>query len=181
MTPVRSGEPGRSSSAGRDVGGADGTRGCCSRCGGLHGAVIWQHRKTAHEAERTYLLGLAEAAANEVIRLSYELQDHFAKAALDPFTSEHHTWAARVEELNRALEEQALRFADPKVRYLVSWIYAEILRDPIRLARDEVKGWTSAPYFTMCANLRTVMGAVRRRQSFPEDIWRIYEGASPPS
>ncbi|MES4892807.1 hypothetical protein [Streptomyces sp. NPDC096012] len=40
-------------------------------------AAIRQRRKTVHEAERTHLLGLAEAAANEVIRLSCELQDHW--------------------------------------------------------------------------------------------------------
>jgi hypothetical protein len=145
------------------------------------GAVIWQQRKTAHEAERTHLLGLSEAAANEVIRLSYELQDHFPKVVDDPFNSEHWGWASRLEELNRSLEQQALRFADPKVRYLMAWIHAEILRDPIRLARDELEGYPSAPYLTMCADLRTVMGTVLRRQPFPEDIWQNYEDATPPS
>ncbi|GAA5078704.1 hypothetical protein [Streptomyces similanensis] len=145
------------------------------------GAVIWQQRKTAHEAERTHLLGLSETAANEVIRLSYELQDHFAEdVEVDPFGSEHWTWVARLEELNRSLEEQALRFADPKVRYLLAWINAEILRDPVRLSRDE-NGWPTAPYRTICADLRTVMGTVLRRQPFPRSIWRNYSDSTPPS
>ncbi|MFF8873199.1 hypothetical protein [Streptomyces massasporeus] len=29
------------------------------------GAVVWQQRRTAHEAERTYLLCQAESAASE--------------------------------------------------------------------------------------------------------------------
>ncbi|MFF9210467.1 MULTISPECIES: hypothetical protein [unclassified Streptomyces] len=144
------------------------------------GAVIWQQRKIAHEAERTHLLGLAEAAANEVIRLSYELQDHFPKMVDDPFNSGHWAWVSHLEMLNRSLEQQSLRFADPKVRYLLAWIQAEIVRDPIRLGRDEVDGYPSAPYLTICADMRTVMGAVLRRQPFPEDIWTSYEDTSPP-
>ncbi|MFH9038486.1 hypothetical protein ACH4FA_03805 [Streptomyces sp. NPDC017966] len=142
-------------------------------------AVIWQQRKTAHEAERTHLLGLAEAAANEVIRLSYELQDHFGQVVVDPNNSGHWGWLSRMEELNRSLEQQALRFADPKVQYLLAWIQSEILRDPVRLSRDE-SGPQTAPYWTLCANLRTVMGTVLRRQPFPEDIWESYAEASLP-
>ncbi|WP_433572076.1 hypothetical protein [Streptomyces sp. CA-251247] len=37
-------------------------------------AVVWQQRRNAREAERTHLLGIAEAAANEVIQISYALQ-----------------------------------------------------------------------------------------------------------
>ncbi|MFD8547097.1 hypothetical protein [Streptomyces sp. NPDC059649] len=75
------------------------------------GAVIWQQRKTAHEAERTHMLGLSEAAANEVTRLSYELQDRFAEdVEVDPVSSRYWTWTSRLAELNRSLEQQALRF-----------------------------------------------------------------------
>ncbi|MFE4918992.1 hypothetical protein [Streptomyces sp. NPDC056661] len=143
------------------------------------GAVIWQQRKTAHEAERTHLLGLSEAAANEVIRLSYELQDHFAEIVTERNNSAHWNWASRVQELNRSLEQQALRFADPQVRHLVEWTHAEILRDPESLAEEQE--WPTARYRTLCSDLRTVMGTVLRRQRFPRAIWSSYPGASPPS
>ncbi|MEU3948174.1 hypothetical protein [Streptomyces sp. NPDC029526] len=141
------------------------------------GAVIWQQRKIAHEAERVHLLGLAEAAANEVIRLSYELQDHFGQVVVDPNNSGHWGWLSRVEELSRSLEQQSLRFADPKVQYLLAWIQSEMLRDPVRLSQDE-NGPQTAPYWTLCADLRTVMGTVLRRQPFPEDKWESYAETS---
>ncbi|MGV9698971.1 hypothetical protein ACWDTR_24835 [Streptomyces sp. NPDC003470] len=96
--------------------------------------MIWQQRKTAREAERTHLLGLSEAAGNEVIRLSYELQDHFAEdVEVDPFNSGYWSWASRLAELNRSLEQQALRFADPQVRSFLERIHTEIDRNPVRL------------------------------------------------
>lgn len=145
------------------------------------GAVIWQQRKTAHEAERTHLLGLSEAAANEVIRLSYELQDHFAKdVEADPFSSEYWAWASRLGELNRSLEQQALRFADPQVRHFLEWIHAKIDHHGVRLRRDE-EGLPIAPYELLCADLRTVMGTVLRRQPYPPDLWTNYPDALPPS
>ncbi|CAM5647371.1 hypothetical protein SAFG77S_03319 [Streptomyces afghaniensis] len=80
-------------------------------------ALIWQQRKTAHEAERTHLLGLAEAAGNEVIRPSQELQDHFAEdVEVDPCNSRYWAWASRLAELNRSLEQQALRPSQPLVQ-----------------------------------------------------------------
>ncbi|WP_458076447.1 hypothetical protein [Streptomyces sp. EMB26] len=135
------------------------------------GAVIWQQRKIAHEAERTHLLGLAEAAANEVIRLSYGLQDHFAEdIEVDPFSSEYWGWASRLAELNRSLEQQALRFADPEVRHFLERVHTEIDRNPVRL-RQGIEGFPTAPYEPLCTDLRTVMGTVLRRQPFPEDLW----------
>ncbi|WP_326658802.1 hypothetical protein [Streptomyces canus] len=149
------------------------------------GAVIWQQRRTAHEAERVHLLGLAEAAANEVIRLSYELQDHCAKRGenpsnQDPNSSAHYGWLLETERLNRLLEQQALRFANPEVRYLLEWCHAEIRRDPEGVAQ-EVEWPSIARYATLCQDLRTVMGTVLRRQPFPRGIWVRYPHASPPS
>ncbi|MFG2277939.1 hypothetical protein ACGFNQ_04535 [Streptomyces asoensis] len=142
------------------------------------GAVIWQQRKTAHESERTHLLGLSEAAANEVIRLSYELQDHFAEdVEVDPFNSRYWAWASRLAELNRSLEQQALRFADPEVRRFLERIHAEIDRNPVRLRRDD-EDLPIAPYEPLCTDLRTVMGTVLRRQSFPKHLWQDIWGGS---
>ncbi|QHA04603.1 hypothetical protein GQF42_16050 [Streptomyces broussonetiae] len=143
------------------------------------GAVVWQQRKTAHEAERAHLLGLAEAAANEVIRLSYELQDHFAgDVEVDPFSSEYWTWTGRLGELNRLLEQQALRFADPEVRHFLERIHTKIDHDPVRLREGE-EGIPVPLYQFLCADLRTVMGTVLRRQPFPLDLWTNYPDASP--
>ncbi|MFE4991412.1 hypothetical protein ACFRH4_08680 [Streptomyces mirabilis] len=143
------------------------------------GAVIWQQRKAAHEAERTHLLGLAETAANEIIRLSYELQDHFAEDVdVDLFQNAYAAWASHLEELNRSLEQQALRFADPEVRHFLEWVYAKIDHHGVRLRRDD-EGLPIAPYQLLCADLRTVMGTVLRRQSFPPDLWINY--SVPPS
>lgn len=125
------------------------------------GAVIWQQRKTAHEAERTHLLGLSEAAANEVIRLSYELQDHFAEDVdVDPFNSRYWAWASRLAELNRSLEQQALRFADPEVRCFLERIHAEIDRNPVRLCRPKTTHDCASPHLP---GLRHAGGVVDQR------------------
>ena len=142
-------------------------------------ALVWQQRRNAREAERTHLLGIAEAAANEVIRISYALQDEFAKGVPDRNTSAYYTWQDPIERLNRSLEQQALRFAEPEIRYFVEWVHAEILRDPEGLTQEE--DWPTARYRTLCSDLRTVMGTVLRRQRFPRGIWRDYPHASPPS
>lgn len=39
------------------------------------GALIWQQRKAAQDAERSYRLSLAEGAANEIVRMSFEAED----------------------------------------------------------------------------------------------------------
>ncbi|MER7496358.1 hypothetical protein ABT033_27635 [Streptomyces pharetrae] len=89
------------------------------------GAVIWRQRKTAHEAE-PYLLSLSEAAANEVIRLSYRIQAHFKKGVGDERSPTGQEWHAELQRMNQALEEQSLRFHDKQVRRLLDRCYAEM-------------------------------------------------------
>ncbi|WP_371672248.1 hypothetical protein OG985_34240 [Streptomyces sp. NBC_00289] len=143
------------------------------------GAVIWQQRKTAQEAERTHLLGLAEAAANEVIRLTYAVEDHFEDGV--PVTNmpdTHRQWFADLRMILRDLESQALRFPDPKVQQVVRWRHAEILRDPEGVAEEE--DWPTARYRDICIHFPTVMGTVIRREPFPDGIWGQFPGAWPP-
>lgn len=142
------------------------------------GAVIWQHRKAAHETERMHLLGLAEAAANEVVQLNYMLQDHFAEEVeVDPFSSEFGDWSSRLAELNRLLEQQALRFADPEVRHFLEKVHDEIDRNPVRL-REAEEGLPIPRYQFLCEDVRTVMGTVLRRQPFPSGLWISYPDES---
>jgi hypothetical protein len=135
------------------------------------GAVVWQQRRAAHEAERTYLLGLAEGAANECIRLSYAIQEHFEKGVGDERSPDGREWHEELQRMNRALEEQLLRFSDKEVRSLLSRCHAEILVRP---------EWVGDPapwpprYITLCGDIRTVMGTVLRRQPFPGGIWQNY-------
>ncbi|MEU5030186.1 hypothetical protein [Streptomyces milbemycinicus] len=135
------------------------------------GAVVWQQRKTAHEAERVHLLGLAEAAANEVIWLSYELQDRFAEGVPDRNSSAYYTWEDPIQRLNRSLEEQMIRFHDMQVRDFLSRCHAEILVRAESVA--DPGGWPPR-YITICGDIRRVMGTVLRRQPFPRRIWRNY-------
>ncbi|WP_437106624.1 hypothetical protein [Streptomyces sp. enrichment culture] len=136
--------------------------------------MIWQQRKTAHEAERTYLLSLAESAANEVIRLSYELQDHFGRVPHDPNSDAFTTWRARLGELTNALEEQALRFHDDQVREFLARCHMEMRIQPVWL--DDPDWWRLPRYFTICKNTRAVMGSVLRRQPFPVEIMESHPG-----
>lgn len=138
-------------------------------------AVIWQQRKTTHEAERVHLAGLSEAAANEVIRLTYALEDHFANDYYGP------EWWHDLRQLLRDLDSQSLRFPDPKVRRLVQWGHAEILRDPEAMAEEGPEEWPTARYRDICTHFRTVMGTVIRREPFPDGIWAQFPGAWPPS
>ncbi|MET7347450.1 hypothetical protein [Streptomyces mirabilis] len=143
------------------------------------GAVIWQQRRTAHETERSYKLGLAETAANEVIRLSYALEDHFAKGVAHTGTPEGRHWYVDLRMILRELEIQALRIPDRKVRRLVEWGHAEILRDPEGVAEEE--DWPTARYRDICRNFQNVMGTVIRREPFPDGVWTAFPGAWPPS
>ncbi|PPS71989.1 hypothetical protein BV882_20210 [Streptomyces sp. 46] len=139
------------------------------------GAVIWQQRKTAHEAERTHLLGLAETAANECIRLSYAIEEHFEKGVGDERSPAGREWHAELQRLNRSLEEQALRFHDEQIRHLLARHHAEIYVRPDWVGDPD--GWP--PRFrTICGDIRTVMGAVLRRQPFPARIWENYPDPS---
>ncbi|MEU2554129.1 hypothetical protein ABZ589_20985 [Streptomyces sp. NPDC013313] len=143
------------------------------------GAVVWQQRKTAHEAERTYLLGLSETAANEVIRLTYAIEDHFAEGV--PTTRMPETrqqWIVDLRMILRDLESQALRFPDPKVQRVVLWGHAEIIRDPDGVAEEEE--WVAPRYGDICHHFRAVMGTVIRREPFPNGIWAAFPGAWPP-
>ncbi|MEU6651295.1 hypothetical protein ABZ904_18080 [Streptomyces sp. NPDC046900] len=145
------------------------------------GAVIWQQRKTAHEAERIHLLGLAEAAANEVIRLTYAIEDHFEQGVpTTNFSETRRHWFETLQMILRELESQALRFPDPKVQRAVRWGHAEILRDPEGVAQEE-SPWPTARYRDICINFRTVMGTVIRREPFPDGMWTQFPGAWPPS
>ncbi|MFJ4517464.1 hypothetical protein [Streptomyces sp. NPDC088816] len=139
------------------------------------GAVVWQQRRTAHEAERVHLLGLAEAAANEIIRLSYELQDHFKEGVPDRNSSAYYHWHEPIERLNRTLEEQALRFHDPKVRDFLSRVHAEI-----HVGAESIAGSDAWPprSITISNDLRAVMGTVLRRQPFPTWVWRDFPDPS---
>ncbi|MEV1096471.1 hypothetical protein AB0I87_13500 [Streptomyces sp. NPDC049952] len=134
-------------------------------------AVIWQQRKISREAERTHLAGLSEAAANECVRLSYKIQDHFAEAVLDRESSAYWSWKSEVEGMCRSVDEQALRFHDKQVRDLLARCHAEILVRPEFIADPDA--WPLR-YQIICEDIRAVMGAVLRRQPFPEDIWEHY-------
>ncbi|WP_424570798.1 hypothetical protein [Streptomyces sp. CH-036] len=135
------------------------------------GALVWQQRKAAREAERVHLLGLAEAAANEMIRLSYEIQAHFAEGVPDRNSSAFHTWISQGEELCRAVEEQTLRFHDQQVRDLLAHCHAEMYVRPEFVADPDA--WPPR-YQIICDDFRNVMGAVLRRQPFPRDVWEHY-------
>lgn len=139
------------------------------------GAVVWQQRRTAHDAERVHLLGLAEAAANECIRLSYELQDYLAEGVPDRNSSAYYTWRTPIERQTRALEEQALRFHDREVRNFLDRVYAELLVRAESIAESDA--WPPR-YVTICHAIRTVMGTVLRRQPFPADIWEDFPDPS---
>ncbi|MEU2498068.1 hypothetical protein [Streptomyces sp. enrichment culture] len=139
------------------------------------GAVIWQQHKTAHEAERTHLSGLAEAAANECIQITYKLHKHFAEGVPDRNSSAYYTWASVGEELCRALEEQALRFHDKAVRDFLERCHAEMYVRPEFVADPEP--WPPR-YIVIASDIRTVMGTVLRRQSFPRDVWEHYPNPS---
>jgi hypothetical protein len=130
------------------------------------GAVIWQQRKTAHEAERTHLLSLSEAAANEVIRLSYQIQEHFGDRAPGRPTPEGQEWDKELQRMNRELEKQSLRFADPAVRLFLERCYKELL---INGAALTVRGWPPM-HVVLFDDMRTVMGTVLRREPFPKSV-----------
>lgn len=139
------------------------------------GAVVWQQRRTAHEAERVHLLGLAEAAANEIIRLSYELQDHLAEGVPDRNSSAYYNWRSPIEQRTRALEEQTLRIHDRQVRDFLRRVYAEIHVRAESIAESDA--WPPR-YITICHDVRTVMGAVLRRQPFPAAVWEDFPDPS---
>ncbi|MFS7874604.1 hypothetical protein ACEYXF_14920 [Streptomyces asiaticus] len=129
------------------------------------GAVIWQQRRAVREAERTYLLGLAEAAANEVIRLSYEIQDHFGGTPPGrsmPGGKEDEN----LQRLNREVEKQSLKFGDPAVRLFLERCYKELLIHGASLA---VRGWPPM-HVVLFADMRAGMGTVLRREPFPQVI-----------
>ncbi|MER6010118.1 hypothetical protein [Streptomyces bluensis] len=128
------------------------------------GAVIWQQRRAAHEAERTYLLGLAEAAANEVIRLSYEVQEHFGDGPPGRPTPEGREWDKELQRMNRELQKQSLRFADPDVRLFLERCYKELL---IHGASLSVRGFPAMDVI-LFHDIRMVMGMVLRREPFPQ-------------
>jgi hypothetical protein len=123
------------------------------------GAVIWQQRKAAHEAERTHLLGLAEAAANEIIRLSFEMEDLFEQR--NPAEED---WRAELRQKCRGVEEQSLRFADKAIRTFMGRVNAELF------TVSNGNGHISDPgrYIVMCVDIRNAMGSVLRREPLPE-------------
>ncbi|MDX3233223.1 hypothetical protein [Streptomyces sp. ME19-01-6] len=135
------------------------------------GAVVWQQRKIARESERVHLLGLAEAAANEVIRLSYELEDHFDKRVADHQTLDRREWRDELQRLNRALEEQALRFPDMEVQRFLASVHHDLL-SPEKLFMHADERRTVSRYQLICSDMKLVMGTVLRRQPFPSrSIW----------
>ncbi|MFE0451613.1 hypothetical protein ACFW2D_10030 [Streptomyces sp. NPDC058914] len=123
------------------------------------GAVIWQQRKAAHEAERTHLLGLAEAAANEIIRLSFEMEDLFEQR--DPAEE---GWRTELRQKCRGIEEQSLRFGDKDIRTYMSQINAELFVVSTMNGRIPDPG----QYITMSVDIRQAMGSVLRREPLPE-------------
>ncbi|MGX1541011.1 hypothetical protein [Streptomyces adustus] len=133
------------------------------------GAVIWQQRKAALEAERTHKLGLSEAAANGVLLITYRIEDLFADGAPPGDTPEGRVWRDDLKILLRDLHSEALRFHDEQVRRLVQWGHAEILRDPEGVAQGVGSG-QAARYRDICTHLQTAMGAVLRREPFPDDV-----------
>lgn len=142
------------------------------------GAVVWQQRKTAREAERIHLLGLSEAAANECVRLSYAIQELFEKGVGDERSPDGRQWHEDLQRMNQSLEEQALRFSDPQVRELLTDCHADIL---VRVEWvGDPNGWPPR-YITLCGDIRKVMGTVLRRQPFPREVWRNHPDASHPS
>ncbi|MEU0942529.1 hypothetical protein ABZ379_06990 [Streptomyces canus] len=145
------------------------------------GAVVWQQRRTANEAERVHLLGLSETAANEVIRLTYAIEDHFEDGVPDPsMVRTREQWMENCRLILRELDAEALKFPDPKVRRLVQWGHGEIIRDPDGVAH-EAGPLPTARYRDICLHFRTVMGTVIRREPFPDGIWAQFPGAWPPS
>ncbi|GHG97451.1 hypothetical protein [Streptomyces lanatus] len=139
------------------------------------GAVVWQQRRTARDAERTYLLGLAEAAANECIRLSYAIHAHYKKGVGDERSPDGREWHAELQRMNQALEEQALRFHDKQIRDLLARMHAEILIRAEWVGDPE--GWPPR-YIQICGDIRLVMGTVLRRQPFPTGVWENYPDPS---
>jgi hypothetical protein len=130
------------------------------------GAVIWQLRRAVREAERTYLLGLAEAAANEVIRLSYEIQDHFGGTPPGRSMPGGGEWDEELQRINREVQMQSLRFADPAVRLFLERCYKELL---IHGSSLTVRGFPRM-HVVLFADMRAAMGTVLRREPFPQVI-----------
>ncbi|WNE95550.1 hypothetical protein PS467_09460 [Streptomyces luomodiensis] len=137
------------------------------------GAVVWQQRKITREAERAHLLGLAESAANECIRMSYELVDHFhPETRVHPRASEEdrRQWREELKRKFRVLEEQSLRFYDDQVRrFLVRVNYALMWEIPYH-DREH----SHAVCEQICRDICEVMGTVLRRQPFPREVWGRY-------
>ncbi|MBL1104929.1 hypothetical protein JK361_10035 [Streptomyces sp. 5-8] len=123
------------------------------------GVVVWQQRKAAHDAERVHLLTLAEAAANEVIRLSYEMEDLFEQR--DPAEE---GWRAELRQKCRGIDEQSLRIADKDVRTFMGRIHAELFVVSTMTGRFSDPGHYSA----LCVDIRQAMGFVLRREPLPE-------------
>lgn len=123
------------------------------------GAVVWQQRRTAHEAERAYLLGLGEAAANEVIRLSYEIEDLFDNGAI----LTEGDGRERLRQKYQAVEAQSLRFADAEVQAFMAHCNSELFVVANGTGAVEQAGH----YIRMCVAIRHVMGSVLRRQPIP--------------
>ncbi|MEU1314998.1 hypothetical protein [Streptomyces tibetensis] len=84
-----------------------------------------------------HLSGLAQAAANECIKISYALHKHFAEGVPDRNSSAYFGWGSAGEELCRALEEQALRIHDKAVRDFLERCHAEMYVRPEFVADPE--------------------------------------------
>ncbi|MFD7879803.1 hypothetical protein ACFV5G_37950 [Streptomyces sp. NPDC059766] len=111
--------------------------------------------------------------------ITYRIEDLFADGVPPGDTPEGRLWRDDLKILLRDLHSEALRFHDEQVRRLVQWGHAEILRDPEGVARETGNG-QGARYQDICAHLQTVMGAVLRRDPFPDGVRAAVPGAGPP-
>ncbi|WP_406357442.1 hypothetical protein OHB56_33570 [Streptomyces sp. NBC_01635] len=128
------------------------------------GAVIWQQRKATHAAERAYRLGLAESAANEIIRLSFEVED-----LLEVRDPTEEGWSAELQQKCRGVEEQSLRFSDEDVRTFMAPVNAELF---VLYNRRGVPSPSDAS--PLLIDIRHAMGFVLRREPLPQRYLRAH-------
>ena len=140
------------------------------------GAVIWQQQKTAQDSERSYRLGLGESAANEIIRMSFEVED-----LLELNGPPGENWHADLRQRCRGIEKESLKFTDGPVRGFMTRANAELF---VLCARNDVPRMGEVSQLLI--DIRHVMGFVLRRELLPDRyvrarLDRLRPHAEPPA
>ncbi|MFF0649371.1 hypothetical protein ACFYVV_37860 [Streptomyces tendae] len=128
------------------------------------GALIWQQRKTAQDAERSYRLGLAEGAANEIVRMSFEVED-----LLEVRDPTEEGWRAELRQKCRGIEEQSLKFTDKGIQTFMAPANAELF---VLSVQSDAPRYQDASQLLI--DIRHTMGFVLRREPLPERYLRAH-------